>query len=115
MMSMWPKSGGPYVSQLGTDFRDERTVLSTCFHNHPHSASFKQDELIQTLRVALKKSLGTLSEPIVFVFVFVIGFVFVMVLAFVIVFLLAMSVGQSVSPKKCPKEDPKKRRQGGGG
>ena len=67
MMSMWPKSGGPYVSQLGTDFRDERTVLSTCFHNHPHSASFKQDELIQTLRVALKKSLGTLSEPIIFV------------------------------------------------
>ena len=26
----------PYVSQLGTDFRGDDTVLSTCFHNHPH-------------------------------------------------------------------------------
>ena len=35
MTSVWPKSGRPYVSQLGTDFRGDDTVLSTCFHNHP--------------------------------------------------------------------------------
>ena len=56
-MSLW---SGPYVSQLGTDFRDEQTVLSTCFHNHPHSANFKHKydlrvESIQTLNWTLNK------------------------------------------------------------
>ena len=40
MTSVWPKSGRPYVSQLETDFRDDRIVLSTCFHNHPYFARF---------------------------------------------------------------------------
>ena len=43
MPSVWPKSGRPYVSQLETDFRDDRIVLSTCFHNHPYFASFKHN------------------------------------------------------------------------
>ena len=34
--SWFEKRERPYVSQLGTDFRGDNTVLSTCFHNHPH-------------------------------------------------------------------------------
>ena len=34
--SWFEKRERPYVSQLGTDFRGDDTVLSTCFHNHPY-------------------------------------------------------------------------------